>query len=79
MVLNRAYDELVRENLQKGRVEGRVEGIEKSILVVLQARGLPVSATARARIESCRDTAVAERWLQRAVVVGTVDEVFLEV
>jgi hypothetical protein len=43
---------------------------------VLRSRGLKVSAAARKRITGCTDTAQLTTWLQRAVTVRRVEDLF---
>jgi hypothetical protein len=57
------------------RSEGKAEGKAEATLAVLAARGLPVDEAARARILGCRDGALLDRWLAKAVVAGSVEEV----
>ncbi|WP_157964034.1 hypothetical protein [Actinocorallia populi] len=54
----------------------RAEGEAKSILIVLKARGVPVTQHARDRIRACADTAQLERWLERAARIEHIDELF---
>jgi hypothetical protein len=61
---------------KKHRAEGRVEGEALSIVTVLEARGLPVTSEARARILACADLEILERWLRKAVSVSSADELF---
>ncbi len=58
------------------RDEGRAEGQAKSILRLLDRRGVPVSEADRDRITSCTDLAVLDRWFDRAITATTTDEVF---
>lgn len=55
-------------------LEARSEA--RSILRVLAARGLAVTAEQRALIERCTDLAVMDRWLERAATARSIDEVF---
>ena len=55
----------------KGQARGKAEGKAESILAVLSARGIPVSATLRERILSCSDLATLDAWIQRAAVAAT--------
>jgi hypothetical protein len=48
------------------------------VLTVLRARGITVPDTARERILSQRDPERFERWLERAAVAASVDEVVSE-
>lgn len=59
----------------RGRAEGEATGRAVAILVLLEQRGLEVSAEQRARILGCRDLAMLESWLRRAVSAGRVEEV----
>ena len=68
--------ELIREWEDKGRVEGRAEEARRLLHKVLAARGLPVTAAARARIKAEADLARLEAWLEAAVTAGALDEVF---
>lgn len=51
-------------------------GEATAVLKILSARGLLVSDPARARIVTCTDPAVLERWIERAVTVAETDELF---
>ncbi|MFO0756065.1 MAG: hypothetical protein U0359_06220 [Byssovorax sp.] len=62
----------------EGRALGRAEEAARSLLTVLRVRGLAVSDVVRARILAERDTATLERWLERAVLAGSVGEVLGE-
>ena len=61
---------------QEGMARGLAEGKAESVLAVLEARGLEVSAEQRDRISACHDVAELDRWLRRAVTVATVAELF---
>ncbi len=54
-----------------GKAEGNAEGKAEAILAVLAARSIPVSATIRARILGCSDTATLDAWVRRAAVAST--------
>lgn len=56
--------------------EGEAKGEAKSVLIVLEARGVPVSEEARVRIVGCTDLAVLESWVVRAMTAGSVEELF---
>ena len=43
---------------------------------MLESRGLTLSESDRERILGCTDTAMLERWLQRAALVDSVDKLF---
>ena len=67
----------------KGRVEGRVEGEANgeakgtalSVLKVLAARGLDVPDDVRARILECRDAPLLYKWIVKAVLAATAEDV----
>ena len=63
--------ELRAEGLTQGLTQGRAE----SILMLLRARGLAVSASVQARVLACTDLAVLERWLIRATTATSDTEV----
>jgi hypothetical protein len=56
--------------------EGWAEGFARGILIVLEARGLPVSDEIRTRILACTDVAQLHAWIRKAVSVTSVDELF---
>ena len=64
--------------LAEGHKSGLVEGKIAAILAVLAARGLPVSAEARARIEACKDEATLDRWIARAATTASAEAVFAD-
>ncbi len=76
--LARAEGEAVGEarGRAEGEARGRAEGKAASLLAVLEARGLTPNEELRRRILATADLAVLERWLRRAVVVDSADEVF---
>ena len=59
-----------------GEARGRAAGEAASLLAVLEARGLAPNEELRCRILATTDLAALERWLRRAVVVDSVDDVF---
>jgi hypothetical protein len=52
-----------------------VVGEARALLTVLRARGIAVPDAARERIRAERDPERIERWLEKAVVAASVDEV----
>jgi hypothetical protein len=72
--------EFAKKHQAKGRAEGVAEGEAKgraeALLDVLEARGLPVSDEARARILACTDAAQLAAWVRSAVTAASVDELF---
>ncbi|MBO0831411.1 MAG: hypothetical protein J2P29_05520 [Actinobacteria bacterium] len=65
-----------KEHFGRGLAEGKAEGEANAIMLVLQARGLPVTAEQEARITGCTDLDQLNRWVARAVVVETTAELF---
>lgn len=61
---------------QELRAAAAVESTAKALLTVLAARKLAVTDAQRLRITECTDADVLDRWLDRAVTVTTVDQVF---
>ncbi len=59
----------------EGKAEGRVEGIALSILRFLETRGIAVSPDQRQEILRCTDLDRLNRWLDRAALATTADEV----
>ena len=68
----------IRMEVERQLVEARAAiGRAKSaaILAVLAARGIEVSAAARARIEAQGDTSALDHWIVRAATATSADEV----
>jgi predicted transposase/invertase (TIGR01784 family) len=71
------------EGKTEGKIEGKIEGKTEgetsgriaALLAVLMARGLSVSAEARARIEACKDVITLDRWIARAVTAASIEDV----
>jgi hypothetical protein len=64
--------------LQRQKTEAKAEGVAESILKFLTARGLAVSEAQRQEIMDCHDLARLDRWLVRAAVASSADEVTAE-
>ena len=63
------------EGLAEGRAEGRAEGSAEAILRVLAARGIAVSEVQRQEFLGCHDLDRLARWLDRAVMASSAEEV----
>ena len=62
------------EGREEGRASGALEAARRMVLAVVDARSLPLSEAARARIEACTDADQLQRWARTAAVhVGPVD------
>lgn len=68
--------DFARRYYGQGRAEGEADGEAKALLRVLAARRIAVSDDARDRIMGCTDIDQLERWLDRAVSVSSVEELF---
>jgi hypothetical protein len=55
--------------------EGETAGKAGALLTFLAARGVLVSAQARAHIEECRDAPTLDLWITRATTAASVEEV----
>ncbi|HEY2291100.1 MAG TPA: Uma2 family endonuclease [Thermoanaerobaculia bacterium] len=62
--------------LRRMKVAAEAQGIAKSILKVLERRGIAVSADQRQEILSCIDLDRLSHWLDQAVLAVTADEIF---
>ncbi|MBO0853420.1 MAG: hypothetical protein J2P18_06590 [Nocardia sp.] len=62
------------EGREEGRIEGEALGEAKSILTVLDARGIAVSDHLRDTVTSCADLDQLQKWLRRALEINRADE-----
>lgn len=70
-----------REQAEQAREQAeqaRNEGAARALLTVLKARGIDVPEAERARILAQQDAGRLERWLENAIVAGSIDEVLGE-
>jgi hypothetical protein len=74
----RFMSETQRRSFSEGEAKGRAEGEAGAILLVLERRGVHVSAEHRERIRACSDLGTLEAWLGRAVTAESIDEVFVD-
>lgn len=65
-----------RAGRRKGRAEGQKLGLRRSIQLQLESRGIVMDAAGRARIDSCSELAVLERWVVRAAHVASARQLF---
>ena len=66
------------EGKAEGRAEGKAEGRAEAILEVLEARGLSPSEALRRRILGTQDLDQLRRWLLRAPLADSADEILKE-
>jgi hypothetical protein len=59
-----------------GEAKGEAKGEADAILLVLQARGLPVTAEQRERIIACTDLDQLKRWVARAALAPATADLF---
>jgi len=81
LMASRNYEyqsDFARRYFGEGRGQGRAEGEAEAILKVLAARKIDVPADARERILSCKDLALLDTWLTRAVTAMNASEVLGE-
>ncbi|MEU5837778.1 hypothetical protein ABZ820_29470 [Streptomyces diacarni] len=69
---------LVEETFLKGKAEGQAEGQARSVLRLLEMRGIPVTETQRARLAACTDPEVLDTWLERAFRITDADQLFAD-
>ncbi|MEU6858153.1 hypothetical protein AB0B28_04660 [Glycomyces sp. NPDC046736] len=62
--------------LDRIEAKGEARGERKSLLAVLEARGIPVDESTRARIDTCDETEQIVAWLVRAASADSITEVF---
>jgi hypothetical protein len=79
MAMLKSWEEGKAEARAEGRAEGRTEGRAErgaaAVLVVLRVRGIAVPEAARERILAQKDEEQLERWLEKAAVAKSIEEV----
>ena len=60
----------------EGRMEGRASATAERLLRVLEHRAWPISASLRDRVLAMSDEQLLERWFDRALTAGSLEEVF---
>ncbi len=69
-------DEGRDEGRAEGRAEGEARGQAKSLLMMLDLRGVDVPDEAREKITGCTDTKLLDRWFARAATATSAEEIF---
>jgi hypothetical protein len=64
------------EGKAEGEAEGRIVAQVGALLDVLEARGIALPSTARARIDACKDAAALRAWIRRAATVARAEDLF---
>ncbi|MBC6464643.1 hypothetical protein [Actinomadura alba] len=60
----------------ESEARGEARGEAKAVLRVLDRRGIHVPSSVRDQILSCADTAVLEGWLDRALTITSIEDLF---
>ena len=70
------FSDSQRKLFAEGVVKGVVKGGAEAVLKILARRRIAVSDVQRVQILECTDPGVVDRWIDQAVVVSSVDELF---
>jgi hypothetical protein len=68
--------DFARRYFFQGKAEGEAKGEAKALLAVLAARGIEVTAEARARITGCTDLDQLDTWVRRAATASSIGNLF---
>ena len=74
MAMHKGWEELRTESIAAGRAEGIAAGQAEAVLTVLRARGIAVSDAARARILAENNVTRLKRWVEKAIVVSSIED-----
>ncbi|MBN1962219.1 MAG: hypothetical protein JW841_14885 [Deltaproteobacteria bacterium] len=66
----------IKAGRAKGMAEGKAEGRAEAILTILETRGLHLTVNERNRILECIDNECFNKWLQKALTVDDIEELF---
>lgn len=66
--------EFLEEARVKGLLEGQDQGRSEWLLRILASRGIRVDESTRQRILACRDLAILDQWLERALKATTLSD-----
>lgn len=70
--------DFARRYYHQGQAEGRVEGLGRALLVILDARGIPVPDDARTRIAECTDLDQLDTWVRCAATATAIQDLFID-
>jgi hypothetical protein len=73
--LTEAQRQQLQQSRAEGRAQGRAEGEAAALLKILARRGLEPTPEQRRRITECTELAVLERWIDRSLSAGSIDEI----
>lgn len=68
------WEQDVAAGKAEGEAKGEAKGKAEALLRILAQRGLSVSEDQRRRVLACTDLATLDGWLDRALLVASVDE-----
>ncbi|MFJ2513652.1 hypothetical protein ACIPEL_21195 [Streptomyces griseoviridis] len=72
------YAEGFAKGYAKGYAEGYAKGLRKSVVLLLECRGLDIPEAARTRITACDDHTLLTHWLDRGMTAACVDDLFAD-
>lgn len=76
------YAEIKTDAKAEGKLEGKIEGevaaLQKSLLSLLQVKGLPITEEETAKITACTDPNTLLKWQARIFQANTVAELLAE-
>jgi hypothetical protein len=70
------YQKTLAEGEARGLAEGEARGELRALLTVLSTRGIELSPEQSARVRDCKDLALLETWLRRAISATSADQIF---
>jgi hypothetical protein len=72
----RFMSESQRRSFAEGEAKGEAKGMAEAVLRILARRGISVSDVERKRIHECRELETLGHWLDHALNVAAIDELF---
>lgn len=75
-IADKLRDEGRTEGIAEGRSEGRASAAADMLLRVLDHRAWPIPASLRARVLATADERLLQRWFDRVLAAGSIEEVF---
>jgi hypothetical protein len=76
--LEEEFMDAMYTTMEDYRAEGHAQGSARALLIMLQGRGIAVSDAARERILAEKDLAQLTRWLERAGIVTSIDDLLAD-
>ena len=78
VTMQRSWEDARTAGRTDGRTEGRIEAQADAVLAALRVRGIAVPAAARKRILAEKDLLRLKRWLEKAILAASIDEVLAD-